>query len=229
MLKFLKVMGSGFVTLMNLTVMGILVGFAAYAASATLNVDSGEKTKDIDTVKTTIVETIDISNRKDIEFFLIDPYEFQDEFCLAQNIFFESSIDNKAGMAAVADVVLNRVKHAHYPDSICGVVYQAKMKESWKTKQYPDLDDSERVYIPIRHKCQFSWYCDGKSDDITLGSENWVKAQMIAWDIMHNDGLRGITEGATHYHATYVAPAWSKDHRMDLVGRIGMHIFYRWN
>jgi len=229
MLKFLKVMGSGFVTLMNLTVMGILVGFAAYAASATLNVDSGEKTKDIDTVKTTIVETIDISNRKDIEFFLIDPYEFQDEFCLAQNIFFESSIDNKAGMAAVADVVLNRVKHAHYPDSICGVVYQAKMKESWKTKQYPDLDDSERLYIPIRHKCQFSWYCDGKSDDIPLGSENWVKAQMIAWDIMHNDGLRGITEGATHYHATYVAPAWSKDHRMDLVGRIGMHIFYRWN
>ena len=222
-------MGSGFVTLMNLTVMGILVGFAAYAASATLNVDSGEKTKDIDTVKTTIVETIDISSRKDIEFFLIDPYEFQDEFCLAQNIFFESSIDNKAGMAAVADVVLNRVKHAHYPDSICGVVYQAKMKESWKTKQYPDLDDSERVYIPIRHKCQFSWYCDGKSDDIPLGSENWVKAQMIAWDIMHNDGLRGITEGATHYHATYVAPAWSKDHRMDLVGRIGMHIFYRWN
>ncbi len=229
MLKFLKVMGSGFVTLMNLTVMGILVGFAAYAASATLNVDSGEKTKDIDTVKTTIVETIDISSRKDIEFFLIDPYEFQDEFCLAQNIFFESSIDNKAGMAAVADVVLNRVKHAHYPDSICGVVYQAKMKESWKTKQYPDLDDSERVYIPIRHKCQFSWYCDGKSDDIPLGSENWVKAQMIAWDIMHNDGLRGLTEGATHYHATYVAPAWSKDHRMDLVGRIGMHIFYRWN
>ena len=74
MLKFLKVMGSGLVTLMNLTVMGILVGFAAYAASATLNVDSGEKTKDIDTVKTTIVETIDISNRKDIEFFLIDPY-----------------------------------------------------------------------------------------------------------------------------------------------------------
>lgn len=229
MLKFLKVMGSGFITLMNLTVMGVLVGFAAYAASATLNVDSGEKTKDIDTVQTSIVKAIDISSRKDIEFFLIDPYEFEDEFCLAQNIFFESSIDNKAGMAAVADVVLNRVKHAHYPDTICGVVYQAKMKESWKTKQYPDLDDSERVYIPIRHRCQFSWYCDGKSDDIPLGSENWVKAQMIAWDIMHNDGLRGITEGATHYHATYVAPAWSKDHRMDLVGRIGMHIFYRWN
>ena len=222
-------MGSGFITLMNLTVMGVLVGFAAYAASATLNVDSGEKTKDIDTVQTSIVKAIDISSRKDIEFFLIDPYEFEDEFCLAQNIFFESSIDNKAGMAAVADVVLNRVKHAHYPDTICGVVYQAKMKESWKTKQYPDLDDSERVYIPIRHRCQFSWYCDGKSDDIPLGSENWVKAQMIAWDIMHNDGLRGITEGATHYHATYVAPAWSKDHRMDLVGRIGMHIFYRWN
>jgi hypothetical protein len=208
---------------MNLTVMGILVGFAAYAASATLNVDSGEKTKDIDTVKTTIVETIDISNRKDIEFFLIDPYEFQDEFCLAQNIFFESSIDNKAGMAAVADVVLNRVKHAHYPDSICGVVYQAKMKESWKTKQYPDLDDSERVYIPIRHRCQFSWFCDGKSDEPPIGDE-WRQAQTIAYRMVNSDYLIGIADGATHYHATYVNPKWNKD--MLLIGRIGLHIFY---
>lgn len=151
------------------------------------------------------------------------------EYCLALNIYYESRGDNLAGKAAVSDVVMNRVSSTAYPNTICEVVYQARWKESWKTKQYPDLDDSERVYIPIRHKCQFSWYCDGKSDDIPLGSENWVKAQMIAWDIMHNDGLRGITEGATHYHATYVAPAWSKDHRMDLVGRIGMHIFYRWN
>ena len=66
---------------------------------------------------------------------------------MAQNIFFESSIDNKAGMAAVADVTLNRVKDTRYPNTVCGVVYQAVMKESWKTKQYPDLPDSERVYF----------------------------------------------------------------------------------
>jgi len=227
MLRFLKMMGNGFVTLMNITTMGILVAFAAYATGTTII--SGDEQVHDNSVEIVIPVQVDPNQRIDMEYFLIDPYKFEQEFCLAQNIFFESSVDNKAGMAAVADVVLNRVKHSYYPNTICEVVYQAKMKESWKTKQFPDLDDSERKYIPIRHRCQFSWYCDGKSDDIPLGSENWVKAQMIAWDIMHNEGLRGITEGATHYHATYVKPNWASQHNMDLVGRIGLHIFYRWN
>ena len=227
MLRFLKIMGNGFVTLMNITTMAILVAFAAYATGTTII--SGDEQVHDDSIEIVIPVQVDPNQRIDMEYFLIDPYKFEQEFCLAQNIFFESSVDNKAGMAAVADVVLNRVKHSYYPNTICEVVYQAKMKESWKTKQFPDLDDSERKYVPIRHRCQFSWYCDGKSDDIPLGSENWIKAQMIAWDIMHNDGLRGITEGATHYHATYVKPKWASQHNMDLVGRIGLHIFYRWN
>ena len=227
MLRFLKMMGNGFVTLMNITTMGILVAFAAYATGTTII--SGDEQVHDNSIEIVIPVQVDPNQRIDMEYFLIDPYKFEQEFCLAQNIFFESSVDNKAGMAAVADVVLNRVKHSYYPNTICEVVYQAKMKESWKTKQFPDLDDSERKYVPIRHRCQFSWYCDGKSDDIPLGSENWIKAQMIAWDIMHNDGLRGITEGATHYHATYVKPKWASQHNMDLVGRIGLHIFYRWN
>ena len=227
MLRFLKIMGNGFVTLMNITTMGILVAFAAYATGTTII--SGDEQVHDNSIEIVIPVQVDPNQRIDMEYFLIDPYKFEQEFCLAQNIFFESSVDNKAGMAAVADVVLNRVKHSYYPNTICEVVYQAKMKESWKTKQFPDLDDSERKYIPVKHRCQFSWYCDGKSDDIPLGSENWVKAQMIAWDIMHNDGLRGITEGATHYHATYVKPNWASQHNMDLVGRIGLHIFYRWN
>ena len=132
-------------------------------------------------------------------------------------------------MAAVADVTLNRVKDTRYPNTVCEVVYQAIMKESWKTKQYLDLPESERKYIPVRNKCQFSWYCDGKSDDIPLGAENWVKAQMVAWEMMHNGTLRGISDGSTHYHATYVKPVWRKDIGMTLVGRIGSHIFYRWN
>ena len=227
MLRFLKLMGNGFVTLMNITTMGILVAFAAYATGTTII--SGDEQVHDNSIEIVIPVQVDPNQRIDMEYFLIDPYKFEQEFCLAQNIFFESSVDNKAGMAAVADVVLNRVKHSYYPNTICEVVYQAKMKESWKTKQFPDLDDSERKYIPVKHRCQFSWYCDGKSDDIPLGSENWVKAQMIAWDIMHNEGLRGITEGATHYHATYVEPNWASQHNMDLVGRIGLHIFYRWN
>jgi spore germination cell wall hydrolase CwlJ-like protein len=73
--------------------------------------------------------------------------------------------------------------------------------------------------------CQFSWYCDGKSDwptDINA----WVEAQQIAYNILVFGDVRGITEGATHYHANYVEPAWAKD--FALVGRIGVHIFYRW-
>ena len=215
--------------IINLTIsMCIILAIGAMAAGTTLSVESKkEQISESSTVST--IPTFDISKRVDVEYFLIDPQKYEEEFCMAQNIYFESSIDNKAGMAAVADVVLNRVKDSRYPNTVCGVVYQAVMKESWKTKQYPDLPASERVYYPKRHQCQFSWYCDGKSDDIPVGSENWVKAQMVAWEIMHNDTLRGISDGATHYHATYVKPSWRKDIGMTLVGRIGAHIFYRWN
>ena len=169
------------------------------------------------------------AGRPDKDYFLIAPEKYPQEFCMARNIFFESSIDSHAGMSAVADVVLNRVRDNRYPNTVCEVVHQAVMKESWKTKQDPNLPDSERVYYPKRHMCQFSWFCDGKSDDIPLGSENWVRAQMVAWEMMHEGRFRGITEGATHYHATYVDPSWSTQRGMDLVGRIGLHIFYRWN
>lgn len=192
--------------------------------------------------ETTEVEVIDLrqydvaststswfQNRDDKEFFLLNPEKYPEEFCMAQNIYFEAGVDNHAGMSAVADVVLNRVEDRRYPDTVCDVVYDAVMKESWKTKQFPDLPDSERKYIPIRNKCQFSWFCDGKPDDVPLGSENWVRAQMVAWEMMHEGRYRGITEGSTHYHATYVKPYWRTDRGMELIGRIGMHIFYRWN
>ena len=178
---------------------------------------------------TSVINSIPFSKRKDKDFFLIHPEKYPEEFCMAQNIYFESGVDNHAGMSAVADVVLNRVADRRYPDTVCSVVYDAVMRESWKTKQNPDLAESERVYHPVRNQCQFSWFCDGKSDDVPLGSENWVRAQMVAWEMMHDGRFRGITEGSTHYHATYVKPYWRSDRGMELIGRIGMHIFYRWN
>ena len=228
MIKLLKALGNGIVTLFNLVVIGTIIAFTAFAAGTTIM--SGDDELHLNqSVEVIVPEMPDTSSRVDIEYFLIDPHKYEQEFCLAQNVFFESSVDNKAGMAAVADVTLNRVKDTRYPNTVCEVVYQAIMKESWKTKQYPDLPDSERKYIPVRNKCQFSWYCDGKSDDIPIGAENWVKAQMVAWEMMHNGTLRGISDGSTHYHATYVKPVWRKDIGMTLVGRIGSHIFYRWN
>lgn len=216
---------NGIVTLFNLVVTGSIIAFTAFAASQTLLIDDSNKAD----LEVFVPAPIEVNKRVDIEYFLIDPQEYEQEFCLAQNIYFEASIDNKAGMAGVADVTLNRVKDKRYPNTVCEVIYQAVMKESWKTRQYPDLPDEDRIYYPKRNMCQFSWYCDGKSDDIPLGSENWVKAQMVAWEMIHNKTLRGISDGATHYHATYVKPSWRKDVGMTLVGRIGSHIFYRWN
>jgi N-acetylmuramoyl-L-alanine amidase len=131
-------------------------------------------------------------------------------WCLAQNIYYETRSSNRADRMAVADVVINRVNHTYYPNTICEVVQQGKQHADGRMK---------------RNMCQFSWYCDGKSDYPT-NLDAWVEAQMIAYNmVVHNDA-RGITEGATHYHATYVSPEWARD--FALVGRIGEHIFYRW-
>jgi spore germination cell wall hydrolase CwlJ-like protein len=131
-------------------------------------------------------------------------------WCLAQNIYYETRSSNRADRIAVADVVLNRVKDTRYPDTICEVVKQGRKHPNGQMK---------------RNQCQFSWYCDGKSDWPT-NLDAWVDAQQIAYlMIVYSDG-RGLTEGATHYHATYVKPAWAK--QKQLVGRIGKHIYYRW-
>ena len=146
-------------------------------------------------------------------------------YCLAMNIYHEARADHIAGQYAVADVVLNRVNDIRYPNTICEVVKDGYYKESWKTKQFPDLPDSERKFIPIRNKCQFSWWCDGKSDT-AHDTDSWMQAQEIAYRLVAQEKYRGITEGSTHYHATYVSPKWAPT--LDLVGRIGQHIFYRW-
>lgn len=138
-----------------------------------------------------------------------------DEYCLALNIYHEARSENLAGKFAVSDVVLNRVRDARWPDTICEVVYQGPTKPSWKdpTKQ-----------IPVRNQCQFSWYCDGLGD-APNDLDAWFEARLIAFQILEKNVFRGITEGATHYHATYVKPNWRL--RFYQVGRIGSHIFYR--
>ena len=131
-------------------------------------------------------------------------------WCLAQNVYYEARGSNRADRVAVADVVLNRVQHTYYPNTICEVVKQGRKLANGNMK---------------RNACQFSWYCDGKSDWPT-NQDAWVEAQMIAYNmVVHNDA-RGLTEGSTHYHADYVNPRWARD--LQLVGRIGVHIFYRW-
>jgi spore germination cell wall hydrolase CwlJ-like protein len=147
-------------------------------------------------------------------------------YCLAENIYFESRSDSLAGQAAVADVVLNRLQDKRYPNTICDVVHEGPVTESWKTRQDPDLPDSERIYNPVRNMCQFSWYCDGKAEVIT-DKTAWNQAQYIAYQMLYAERYRGITEGATHYHADYVNPKWAKS--LQFVTTIDSHKFYRWN
>ena len=146
-------------------------------------------------------------------------------YCLAENIYFEARSDSVAGQAAVADVVINRMFDSRYPNTICKVVTEGPIRESWKTRQNPDLDDSERVYYPVRHRCQFSWCCDGKAETIN-DKKAWIKAQYIAYQMLYADRYRGITEGATHYHAHYVNPTWAN--KIQFIDDIGSHKFYRW-
>ena len=141
---------------------------------------------------------------------------YPEEYCLALNIYHEARGSNFADQAAVADVVLNRVDDSRYPNSVCNVVYDGRHKPSWKTGKP----------VPIRNQCQFSWYCDGKSDD-PKDTDAWRKAQQTAYMMIAYNDFRGLTEGATHYHANYVSPSWARG--FQLIGRIGDHIFYRWN
>jgi spore germination cell wall hydrolase CwlJ-like protein len=146
----------------------------------------------------------------------IGEFEESEQLCLALNVYHESRSDNLAGRVGVADVVLNRVDSVLFPDTICSVVQQAQTRVNWKGN-----------VVPIRNMCQFSWWCDGLTDE-PLEENAWEDAQVVA-EMVLRGGWRGISEGATHYHATYVQPNWVNDRGMVPIGRIGQHKFYRWH
>ena len=131
--------------------------------------------------------------------------------CLALNIYHEARDQPFIGQVAVAQVVMNRVYDDRYPDHPCEVGFQGPTY-SWK----PDF--------PVRHRCQFSWYCDGKSDKV-YDEDAYRQALTIAHGVYYDD-LDDFVEGATHYHATYVLPEWAESKTP--VVQIGQHMFYRW-
>ena len=131
--------------------------------------------------------------------------------CMAANIYHEAKNQPMAGQIAVAQVVMNRVKDNRYPDNVCDVVKQGLTYKNGKV---------------VLGKCQFSWYCDGKKDDVDKKSEKWRNSLRYASMVITNRITLDITEGATHYHATYVRPAWARTKTKTV--RINRHIFYRW-
>jgi spore germination cell wall hydrolase CwlJ-like protein len=97
---------------------------------------------------------------------------------------------------------MNRVSSAGFPSTICQVVQQGGEQ--------------------VRHRCQFSWWCDGRSDD-PLDHLAWRESREIAWDVLRG-ATRDPTLGALWYHADYVSPEWSAD--LARGRQIGRHIFY---
>ncbi|HEX2134286.1 MAG TPA: cell wall hydrolase [Microvirga sp.] len=135
---------------------------------------------------------------------LIDPEKLdKEQRCLAEAIYFEARSEPEEGQAAVAQVVLNRVRSGLYPASVCGVVYQNRHRHL---------------------ACQFTFACEGKSLRIT-DAASWHTAKRVATEVLYGKTYLADVGGATHYHADYVRPSWSRRlKKMDVIGR---HIFYK--
>ncbi len=133
-------------------------------------------------------------------------YEMRQHKCLSEAVYYEARSETKSGQIGVAEVVMNRVASKHYPDTICGVVYQGSKRESG---------------------CQFSFTCDGSMDRDPKGRA-WKRSQEIATLTMTGMAPK-LTKKATHYHTTDVNPDWAPTLRYN--GQIGSHKFYRfkWN
>ncbi|WJY21439.1 cell wall hydrolase [Fontisubflavum oceani] len=122
--------------------------------------------------------------------------------CLTEALYFEARGESIRGQYAVAEVILNRVDNANYPNSVCAVVNQG-------TGQ--------------RYACQFTYTCDGRPERVTETTVHRRLGQIAR--IMLDGGPRNLTQGATHYHTTAVNPRWARVYPR--TARIGTHIFYR--
>lgn len=123
--------------------------------------------------------------------------------CMTAAVYYEAAWESTDGQRAVAQVVLNRMRHPAYPKTVCGVVFQG----------------SER-----RTGCQFTFTCDG-SLARAPNPAAWTRARQVATAALNGYVMKKVGN-ATHYHANYVAPYWSPN--LLKVAQVGAHIFYRW-
>lgn len=124
--------------------------------------------------------------------------------CLTSAVYFEARGETPQGQAAVAQVVLNRVKHPAFPKSVCGVVFQGSNRHTG---------------------CQFSFACDGSMRS-RRETGAWSRARKIAARAL-SGAVVGNVGQATHFHTTYVTPSWGP--QMRRVAQVGLHVFYRFN
>ena len=142
-------------------------------------------------------------------FFLLILTTKADDFdCLVEALYHEARSESLLGMLSVANVILTRKESSTFPNTICKVVHQGKY---WKDN-------------PIKDKCHFSYWCDGRPERFT-DMAGLIKSINVA-----EMSLKGIqvrqTVGSTHYHASYVTPRWASNPHFKSLGQLGNHIFY---
>lgn len=122
--------------------------------------------------------------------------------CLAEALYFEARGESVKGQFAVAEVIMNRVESARFPNSICGVINQGTGR---------------------KFACQFTYTCDGHKE-VIAEPKAFARVGKIA-KIMQHGGPRPLTKGATHYHTKSVRPRWAR--KFARTATIGVHHFYR--
>ena len=139
---------------------------------------------------------------------LISTTKADDFDCLVEALYHEARSESLLGMLSVANVILTRKESSTFPNTICKVVHQGKY---WKDN-------------PIKDKCHFSYWCDGRPERFT-DMAGLIKSINVA-----EMSLKGIqvrqTVGSTHYHASYVTPRWASNPHFKSLGQLGNHIFY---
>lgn len=121
--------------------------------------------------------------------------------CLSRTIYWEAKGEGAAGMEAIANVVMNRLRHEGFPNTICEVVRQGRE----------------------RGACQFSWWCDGRADDAEE-NKSYALAKEIARKAL-NRQLTDRTGGALYFHQRKATPKWSTEYIKTV--EVGEHVFYK--
>lgn len=156
------------------------------------------------------VQIADNINVKDVASNL-QPEDFRQINCLAVNMYFEAGNQGKAGMAAVGDVVFNRLKSGVFPDRVCQIVIGGKRNTNGK----------------LLNGCDFSWMCDGTAHKIT-DKARYADAYEVAYNqYLYREKMPDITGGSTYYHADYVDPHNGVWKTAKPVVKIGAHIFFK--
>lgn len=122
--------------------------------------------------------------------------------CLSEALYFEARGETVKGQFAVAEVIMNRVESARYPDSVCGVINQGTGR---------------------KYACQFTYTCDGIKE-VIAEKATYARLRKVA-KLMLSDMQKPLTKGATHYHTKAVRPKWSRV--FPRTATIGVHHFYR--